>query len=111
LVSKDLMAASAKPLILSILATKESYGYEIIKSVKELSKDEITWKDGTLYPVLKKLCESKLIESEWKSIDGRKRKYYKITKLGLDTLEEEKSQWKVVNNTLNSLWGNSACLN
>lgn len=102
MVSKDLMAASAKPLILSILATKESYGYEIIKSVKELSKDEITWKDGTLYPVLKKLCESKLIESEWKSIDGRKRKYYKITKLGLDTLEEEKSQWKVVNNTLNS---------
>jgi DNA-binding PadR family transcriptional regulator len=110
LISKDLIAASSKPLILSFLAKQESYGYEIIKNIQELSNNNIIWKDGTLYPVLKKLCESKLVESEWKTVDGRKRKYYKITKLGLETLEVEKLQWEIVNTTLNNIWRGSLCL-
>lgn len=63
-----------------------------------------------LYPVLKKLCENNLIEAEWKIIDGRKRKYYKITKDGLKALDDEKAQWKLVNKTLNSIWGKDLCL-
>lgn len=111
MISKELNAASSKPLILSFLTRQESYGYEIIKNIKELSDDKIIWKDGTLYPVLKKLCESGLVESEWRVVDGRKRKYYKITKAGLEALEEEKTQWKIVTNTLNHIWGDSLCFN
>jgi len=62
-----------------------------------------------LYPVLKKLCENKLVECEWKMVDGRKRKYYKITALGLEALETEKSQWEIVNTTLNNIWRYSLC--
>jgi PadR family transcriptional regulator, regulatory protein PadR len=109
LISKDLIAASSRPLILSFLARQESYGYEIIKSIQELSDNKIVWKDGTLYPVLKKLCESGLIECQWKVIDGRKRKYYRITKEGLDALESERYQWEIVNNTLNNIWRCSLC--
>lgn len=109
MISKDLIAASSKPLILSFLARKESYGYEIIKNIRELSDNKIIWKDGTLYPVLKKLCESGLVECEWKTIDGRKRKYYRITELGLDALKSEKLQWQIVNNTLNNIWRYSLC--
>ena len=110
MISKDLVAASSKPLILSLLAKGESYGYEILKSIQELSDDEIMWKEGMLYPVLKKMCENNLIEAEWKIVDGRKRKYYKITKDGLGALNEEKAQWKLVNKTLNSIWEENLCL-
>lgn len=111
LISKDLIAASSRPLILSFLAKQESYGYEIIKNIQELSDNKIIWKDGTIYPVLKKLCQSGLIECEWKIIEGRNRKYYKITKAGLEALEDEKTQWKTVDNTLNNIWGCSLCFN
>jgi len=111
MISKDLIAASSRPLILSLLSKKESYGYEIIKNIQELSANEIVWKEGTLYPVLKKLCENKLIESTWKTVDGRKRKYYNITAAGLELLKEEQSQWQIVNwkqrlNSSNSLTSN-----
>lgn len=109
MISKDLIAASSRPLILSFLARHESYGYEIIKNIRELSDNKIIWKDGTLYPVLKKLCESGLVECEWKTIDGRKRKYYRITESGLEALKNEKLQWEIVNNTLNNIWRYSLC--
>ena len=52
---KDLVAASATPLVLSILKEGDSYGYAIIKRVKELSEREMNWTDGMLYPVLHRL--------------------------------------------------------
>ena len=110
MISKDLIAASSKPLILSFLSKQESYGYEIIKNIQELSNNNIVWKEGTLYPVLKKITANGLIESEWKTIDGRKRKYYRITNAGLASLEQEKAQWKIVNNALNGIWEERICL-
>ncbi len=52
---KDLVAASAVPLVLSILEEGESYGYTIIQRVRELSDGAIEWTDGMLYPVLHRL--------------------------------------------------------
>ena len=54
-IGKDLVAASATPLVLSILSEGESYGYAIIKRVDELSGGELQWTDGMLYPVLHRL--------------------------------------------------------
>src|ERR1019366_4361357 len=70
MLAKDMVAASAKPLLLSILAEGESYGYEIIQTVRELSGGHIEWSDGMLYPVLHRLERDKLIESEWKEADS-----------------------------------------
>ncbi|MSV28852.1 MAG: PadR family transcriptional regulator, partial [Bryobacterales bacterium] len=53
--SKDLVAASATPLVLAILAQGDSYGYAIIKRVGELSGGHLQWTDGMLYPVLHRL--------------------------------------------------------
>ena len=75
MLTKDLVAASSKPLLLSILAGGESYGYEIIQKVRELSGGQIEWSDGMLYPVLHRLEHDGLIDSEWKEADtGRGRK-------------------------------------
>ncbi len=102
---KDLVAASATPLVLSILKEGDSYGYAIIKRVKELSEEEMNWTDGMLYPVLHRLEKQGYINSYWrKSQTGRKRKYYSLTREGSDTLEEIKSQWRLVNRTLSRSW-------
>ena len=103
--SKDLVAASATPLILSILKEGDSYGYAIIKRVRELSDEEITWTDGMLYPVLHRLEKQQLIKSYWEKADtGRKRKYYSLTFEGSENLATLKSQWQLVNRTLNKTW-------
>lgn len=105
MLAKDMVAASAKPLLLSILSEGESYGYEIIQKVRELSGGEIQWSDGTLYPVLHRLEREGLIESEWKeSESGRERKYYSLSKNGRKVLEAERQQWLTVHNTLCKLW-------
>ena len=111
MLSKDLVAASAKPLILSILLYKESYGYEIIQTVKKLSGGSMEWTDGMLYPILHRLEAQDLIEATWKtSEEGRKRKYYRIKKEGKTALASEQKHWKLVNSTLNRVWEDKSCL-
>ncbi|NTW04834.1 MAG: helix-turn-helix transcriptional regulator [Peptococcaceae bacterium] len=104
-VSKDLIAASATPLILAILRDSDNYGYAIIKQVKEMSDNQIIWTEGMLYPVLHRLEEQQLIESYWnKSQEGRRRKYYRIKNEGLEELELLKMQWDVVHTALTRTW-------
>src|SRR3954466_10039231 len=105
MLAKDMMAAAAKPLLLSILAEGESYGYEIIQKVRELSGGEIEWSDGTLYPVLHRLEREDLIDSEWKEAEtGRERKYYFLSSKGRKVLTAERQQWLNVHNTHCKLW-------
>ena len=83
MLSKELTAASTKPLVLAILSDGESYGYELIQKVKALSKEKITWSEGMLYPFLHWMEKEGLIESEWKKGEtGRRRKYYRISRKG-----------------------------
>jgi PadR family transcriptional regulator, regulatory protein PadR len=111
MISKELAAASAKPLILSILAGGESYGYGIIQHVRRLSDGELNWKDGMLYPVLHRLEDQELIRSEWRNGESeRKRKYYVITKKGKKALEMEKAQWDRIHSTLIKSWEVKLCL-
>lgn len=96
-ISKDLIAASATPLILSILSQGESYGYAIIKRVHDLSQGQLNWTDGMLYPVLHRLENQNLIESRNHIAEnGRMRKYYRIKDQGKEALQEHKQQWAVV---------------
>ncbi|MGI6650911.1 MAG: PadR family transcriptional regulator [Limnochordia bacterium] len=96
-VSKDLIAASATPLILAILRQQDSYGYEIIKRIREASDDELVWTEGMLYPVLHRLEKNGLVESYWKKSEaGRRRKYYRLKEAGLAELEDHRRQWELV---------------
>ena len=105
-ISKDLTAASVTPLVLSILLERDSYGYSIIKKVKELSADQIQWTEGMLYPVLHRLEKQQQVSSYWQqSAAGRKRRYYRITEDGKKELLELKSQWQTVHSALDKSWG------
>lgn len=110
-VTKDLVAASARPLILSILAEGDSYGYAIIKRVRALSGGQMQWTDGMLYPVLHRLEKQGLVESYRDAGEtGRARKYYRLKKRGTRALAEHRSQWMLVHNTLQQLWETKPCL-
>lgn len=104
-INKDLIAASSTPLVLAILAEGDSYGYAILKRVRELSGDQLAWTDGMLYPVLHRLERLGYIESRWETADsGRRRKYYRLTPRGRKQLAEERRQWQVVDAALRGVW-------
>ena len=104
-INKDLIAASSTPLVLAILTERDSYGYAILKRVRELSGGRIQWTDGMLYPVLHRLERLDLIESRWETADtGRRRKYYSITSKGRAQLNEEQRQWQTVDAALRGIW-------
>lgn len=110
-ISKDLVAASSRPLVLSILAEGESYGYAIIQQVRERSGGDLEWTDGMLYPVLHRLQREGLVTSKWKTADtGRKRKYYRLNSKGKKALVAERQQWFAVHQTLAQFWGTDPCL-
>ena len=103
--SKELIGASTTSIILSILTKNESYGYEIIQNIKEISGGEIEFGEGTLYPVLHKLEKKGLIQSSWKIAEsGRKRKYYKISSDGGKELKIEKQNWNTMNQIITKIW-------
>ena len=105
-INKDLIAASSTPLVLAILAESDSYGYAILKRVKELSGGRIEWTDGMLYPVLHRLERLGHVEARWEESDtGRRRKYYQITPGGRAQLADERKQWQAVAATLTGIWG------
>ncbi|HST19343.1 MAG TPA: PadR family transcriptional regulator [Gaiellaceae bacterium] len=111
-IDKDLVAASATPLVLAILADGESYGYAILKRVRALSGGELEWTDGMLYPLLHRLQRLGYVTTEWRSPpEGRRRKYYAITDDGRGALADQQQQWVAVTRALNDVWpGSGAAL-
>lgn len=108
MISKALIAASTKPLLLSILMEGESYGYQIIKKMRAFSDGRLEWSFGMLYPVLHRLEKDGFVASEWKtSGKGRLRKYYRLTEAGARELERDKVQWLTVHDVFARLWKKS----
>ena len=104
-IKKDLVAASAAPMLLAILQRGPSYGYAIIQAVRELSGGELEWSEGMLYPVLHRMEDQGLIESyEELGDNGRKRKYYRLCADGRRALADEKRQWDAVHAALTKAW-------
>jgi DNA-binding PadR family transcriptional regulator len=106
MLSRELVAASAEPLVLSLLQRGESYGYAIAEQVLQLSQGKVEWTEGMLYPVLHRLESRGLISSRWEAVGGqRKRRYYALTAKGRESLQARREEWQTVNNLLNIAWG------
>ena len=106
MLSKTLVTATLKPILLSVLQEGENYGYRIIRRIHELSEGKIRWTTGTLYPALHSLENDGLITSSWRQVENAPdRKYYRLTDSGRRALEAEKRQWLDVNAVFVKLWG------
>lgn len=96
-ITKELLGASAIPIVLSVLKSQDSYGYEIVQKVKEITNNQITWKEASIYPVLKKLEGNGMIKSYWKMQENeRPRKYYTILAEGNKQLEKNVHEWELI---------------
>lgn len=108
-INKELMKGSTSILILSLLEKEDMYGYQIIQALKKKSDNVFDMKEGTLYPMLHGLENENAIESYWLDADnGKRRKYYRITKEGKKLLKHKKSEWETYTKAVNSIIG-GAC--
>jgi PadR family transcriptional regulator PadR len=102
MLSRTLMAASTRPIILAILSRGEDYGYSLIQKVKGFSGGNIHWTEGMVYPVLQRMEIDGLISSMWTmSADQRPRRYFRITERGQAELASELTGWGDVWKALN----------
>jgi len=107
--SDTLVAASSKPIILSLLLSGESYGYQILQRVRRVSGGTLKWSSAMLYPVLRRMEKEGLIRSEWRvSEENRMRKYYHLTDLGRKEFEKEKARWTTIQSALRKFWATAA---
>jgi len=103
--SKTLIAASARPMVLSLLLKGDSYGYRILQDVMALSGGTIDWSEALLYPVLHKMEKEGVVRSRWRmSEEKRMRKYYALTNAGRLELEVEKERWLSIHGAFLRLW-------
>ena len=105
ILNKELIKRSTVTLILNSLKKEPMYGYGMIKEIENKSNGVFLFKEGTLYPILHDLEKNKFIESFWDTENGRRRKYYRITKKGLTELNKREDEWQIFSKTMNLVLG------
>ncbi|MGN7385293.1 PadR family transcriptional regulator [Paenibacillus sp. SAFN-117] len=97
MLNKELLKGNIDLLILSVVKEKESYGYEISKTIKEKTEGDFEIQEATLYLSLKRLEKQGAISSSWgNESHGGRRKYYAITDEGIRLLDNIIEDWKKV---------------
>jgi|SRR5690554_1844266 len=103
-ITSDILRGHTETIILKNLLTKDSYGYEINKSIQEQTNNEFELKDATLYSAFQRLEKSGYIESYWGDENiGARRKYYRITTEGKIYYEISKQAWEKAKQLIDSL--------
>jgi PadR family transcriptional regulator PadR len=85
---------STEILILSLLVERPMYGYEISQQLEQRSGGYFEMKEGLLYPTLHRMQQDGWLSAEWRTVDGRRRKYYALTAAGREVLGKQASEWK-----------------
>jgi len=103
-ITSDIIRGHTDTIILSHLLEKDSYGYEINKTIKGKTENQFELKEATLYTAFKRLEENNLISSYWgDETTGARRKYYKITESGKNELKKNKEDWEVTKKLIDKL--------
>jgi len=103
---KDLRSGLYSYLVLSLLSEEgELHGYAIRKKLGELSGGKLVPSEGALYDILKSLKKYKLVEDFWVEVNGRPRKYYRLTDLGREVLLALRDEIRTIERTLMRLEG------
>ena len=92
-------------LVLAVLGSLKHphYGYSLRKQLQDAGIDI---DEGTLYPLVRRLADQGLLDSEWQQGDGRERRYYQLSAVGAELLPSLTSEWQTLNSRLASLLEN-----
>jgi transcriptional regulator len=103
----DLKKGSTELLILALLEARPRHGYEIGKLIETRSNGRLTFRIGSLYPVLCRLEDRRLITGRWVEKPGeRRRRFYRLTAEGRSVLERQRSAWREFSDAVNQILEN-----
>ena len=106
--SKQTLDGNVETLILAVLEAGPSYGYAIVKELNDRAEGILHLGEGTIYPVLYRLEEKKLIASRWRQAEnGRKRKYYRLISKGHKALATNRQQWQMLSAAMGKVLGSA----
>ena len=103
-IAGDLIRGHTETIILARLMQRDSYGYEINKTIESLSGGAFVLKEATLYTAFRRLEDSGYITSYWgDEAVGARRKYYRITEKGREAYRQARAEWDASVRILNAL--------
>ena len=92
-------------LVLSVLKSGEAHGYEVIAELRRRSEGEFDLPEGTVYPALHRLEREGLLSSDWATLEGRRRRVYRLTARGVEALTEQSRQWHRFSASMSTVLG------
>ncbi len=103
-VERELMRGAGPFAVMKLLRLREMYGYELVDALSTHTDGVLAMGQSTLYPMLYNLQAKGYVNSRWRQADsGRQRKYYTLTRRGLQRLAIETRQWQSLVNAIASL--------
>ena len=100
------MSGVPELLLLRLLAQREMYGYELVRSIRLVTSEAISLGEGVIYPVLHSLERHGALKAKRRAVKGRTRVYYSLTAKGRRRLEGLQKEW----NRIHLWWENSETL-
>lgn len=104
--SSDLLRGNTDLLLLCLIGELGSaYGYQLIKEMEKRSGGFFLFKEGTIYPMLRKLESDGLLRGEWRVMPkGPERRYYQMTDKGYEVLHYRKAVWQNFASAINLIF-------
>lgn len=102
------MSGVPELLLLRLLNEHEMYGYELVRSIKRATNEAISLGEGVIYPALHSLERNGSLKSKRKTVSGRTRVYYSLTKKGQDRLEKLRNDWSRIQGGVSMALENAA---
>lgn len=103
-IDRELKRGTLEMIILKLLAERPMYGYELVSTLEARAGQQFQIKEGTLYPVLYRLEDAGLVETQWEAAGrGVPRKYYRLTDKGQEQLRTLVEEWLVFAAAVNRL--------
>lgn len=99
------MSGVPELLLLRLLDQREMYGYELVRSIRKATGEAISLGEGVIYPVLHSLERNGCLKSRRKTVAGRKRVYYSLTKKGDKRLGQLRDEWRRIQGGVSSALG------
>ncbi len=81
-------------LLLSVLEDSPAHGYRLVETLRERSEGAFDLAEGTVYPSLYRLERKGLVASRWESVEGRRRRVYRLTRSGTGRLRRQRAEWR-----------------
>ena len=103
----DALRGHLELLLLAALARGEQHGYALIEWLRSQSEGTLELGEGSVYPALHRLEAAGVVASAWQRTAGRRRRVYRLTKLGRERLGEERRSWASLVRTVDLVLGAS----